>query len=58
MKKSDSSPHRREAAHFHRSAASAANEKKKNWLLQQAEQHEQVADLSGEPGLELSEGEQ
>jgi hypothetical protein len=30
----------------------------KDWLLQQAEQHEQVADLSGEPELELTEGEQ
>jgi hypothetical protein len=55
MKHDQNSPHRRQAARFYRSAASATTQRMKDWLLDQAEQHENLAELAGEPELELAE---
>jgi hypothetical protein len=45
-------PHRREAARFRRLAASATTPAIKDRLLDEAEQHDNLADLAEEPELE------
>ena len=47
-------PHRHEAARFRRLAASATTPAIKDRLLEQAEQHDNLAELADEPELELA----
>ena len=48
-------PHRQEAAYFYRSADKATDDKMREWLIEQAEQHKDLADLVGEPELHLAD---
>ena len=49
------SPHRLEAARFRRLAAGATTAPIRDRLLEQAEQHDNLAELAGEPELELED---
>ena len=57
MTHDQNSPHRRQAARLRRLAASATTRSIKDRLLDEAEQHENLAELAGEPELELAEAE-
>jgi hypothetical protein len=48
--------HRRQASHFRALAEAATTPAIKARLLDQAEEHENLAEIRGEPELELAEG--
>jgi hypothetical protein len=55
MNHDQKSPHRHQAARLHRLAASATTRSIRDRLLDEAEQHENLAELAGEPEVELAE---
>jgi hypothetical protein len=57
MKHDQNSPHRRQAARLRLLAASATTRSIKDRLLDEADQSENLAELAGEPELELAETE-